>query len=376
MLRSPWFWIAIVLIGIGVALTEALGVFYWLIAALASALLMLFVVFFAAAYAVGEAEPPPTFHLQVDDSGPIPVVYDCDLTIGWPFRDVAGGLALLYLLGEPRVNLRCVTTTYGSGPVWMITWTTRRLLNYLGLDDIEVVRGASSLDQEPESNRAARRLREIVDANPGEIVLLATGAMTNLQHASVLDPDFFGKLRGLSLLGGVTEPLTWNDRQVGERNFSLDPEAAYSAIQAECPLVIVPGEAGLTAVFRGPQFAALQARDDPVSRLIVRKSRFWFALMRLWFHDGGFAMWDSMAALAITHPAMLKVERVHLPTTVGDLRRGRLVVDAKQGGPVRLVRGVEDEEEFFAAHFAAWRRLAQRVSGDNADSVDNEEGVQ
>jgi inosine-uridine nucleoside N-ribohydrolase len=365
LLRSPWFWITILLIALGIVLMVVLDVFYWLVATLVVAFLMLLTVFFIKAYAVGSTGPPEIPHLpSVRDADQIPVIYDCDLTLGWPFRDVGDGLALLYLLGEPRIDLRGVTTTYGNGPVWMTTWTTRHLLKTIGFDDRMVVRGSPFLGdeaEEPGANRAAQFLLESVDAHPGEIVLLATGVMTNLKHAVELDPDFFKKLRGLALQGGVTGPVTWNKRRLRERNFALDPEAAYRALQAECPLSVTLGEAGLTAVIRREQFAALQMLDDPVSRLIVRRTRFWFALMRLWFQDGGFAMWDSVAAMAIAHPELLEIERVHLPTSIEDLRAGQLVVDGSQGGPVSLIRGVRDYDGFIAAHFAAWHRLGQRV---------------
>lgn len=368
MLRSPWFWITILLIILGLVLMVALEVFYWLIVTLAAAFLMLLTVFFIKAYAVGSTEPPelPAF-IPIPDEEQIPVIYDCDLTLGWPFRDVGSGLALLYLLGEPRVDLQAITTTRGNGPVWMTTWTTRHLLKTIGLENLTVARGAAHPSSPPEENRAAHLLVEAVDAHPGELVLLATGVMTNLKHAVELDPHFFEKLRGLALQGGVTGPVTWNNRRLAERNFTLDPEAAYRTLQATCPLSVTLGEAGLSAIFCKEQFAALQTLDDLISRLIVRRTRFWFALMRLWFRGGGFAMWDSIAALTIVRPELLEIERAHLPTTIEDLRQGRLVADTSQGGPVSLVRGVQDYEAFTTAHFAAWHRLGTLLEGSGSE---------
>jgi len=360
--RNPWFWITIIIIAIGVALTAALGVFYWLIGALVTAILTLITVFLVAAYAVGRTEPPQVPRLQkVPRSERISVVYDCDVTMGHPFRDVGDGLALLYLMGEPRVDLRFVTTTCGNGPIGMTTRTTRRLLDSLGHDDVATLRGAAGPNDDPATNQAARYLKNIVNAEPGEIVLIATGSMTNLRHAAVLDADFFKKLRRLYLWGGVTEPLTWNGHRMAERNFSLDTEAAHLALHAECPITVATGQAGLTAIFRSPQFAALQALDDPVSKLIARKIRFWFALMRIWFQDGGFGMGSSFAALALAHLELFESEQVYVTSTHEDLRGGRLFVDPSRHGPVRLVRGVRDFDGFIMAHFAAWQRLGRQV---------------
>jgi inosine-uridine nucleoside N-ribohydrolase len=297
------------------------------------------------------------------------VIYDCDLTMGRPFRDVGDGLALFYLLGDPRIDLRAITTTYGNGPQWMTNRTTRGLLNQLDLADIAVVPGADGPAEVPRDNRAARHLIDAVRAQPNEIVLLATGPLTNLKHAVALDQDFFTRLRSLYLMGGITRKLTWNGRQLKERNFSLDPEAAYMALQTDCPTTLTTGEAGLTAVFRSAQFAALQAMDDPVSRLIVQKTRFWFALMRLWFRDDGFGTWESIAALTITHPELFDFERVHLPITVEDLRTGQLTVTPDTAGPVRLVQGVRDYEGFIQAQLAAWQHLGWLIRSDTQGSL-------
>ena len=361
MFRSPWFWIVVALIVAGVALTAVLDMLYWLIGAFVVAALIVIVVFLVAAFPVGHAELPQVECLRaVPLFDRFPVIFDCDVTMGHPFRDVSDGLALLYLLGEPRVDLLCVTTTYGNASVRATTRAVRRLLDRLGYKDLATLRGAAGPDEEPETNQAARHLQDVVTARPGEVAVIATGSMTNLKHAAALDPSFFEKLRGLYLLGGVTEPLVWNEHRLAEINFALDPEAAYQAIHADCPVTIATGKAGLTAVFRGPQFAALQALGDPISRLIARKTRFWFALMRLYFRDGGFAMWGSVAALPLTYPELFAYEQVHVTSTRDDLRTGRLVLDPDRYAPVRIVRGVRDFDSFVLAHFAAWQRAGAR----------------
>ncbi|MFO7740802.1 MAG: nucleoside hydrolase [Anaerolineae bacterium] len=361
MLRSPWLWITIALIVAGVALTAALGVLAWLIALLGAAVLLSLGVFLHAAFAVGQAQPPVLPELtRRPGERRVRLIYDCDVTLGRPFHSVGDGLALLYLLGEPNVELRAVTTTYGNGSVGMTTRTARHLLDTLNLHHVVVARGAGRPDGDPSQNEAARTLVEAAHGSPDEIVVLATGPLTNLRHASMLDPHFFEKLRSLYLMGGVmgqSGELTWNERRLVERNFSSDPEGAYLAIHSDCPTTIAPGEAGLTAIFRSPQFAALQALDGPAPRLIARRIRLWYGLMRLWFRDDGFPLWESVAALAVTHPDLFEFRRAHLPITVEDLHSGRLVTDPRRAGPVRLVSGVREFETFMEIQLAAWQRL-------------------
>lgn len=362
MFRNPWFWIVIALIAAGVAVTAALDVLHWLALALAAFVLALVITLLVAAFPIMRAKPPQIPRLRaLPDSERLPVIYDCDVTMGRPFREVDDGLVLLYLLGEPRVNLLSVTTTYGNGPVEMTTRTARRLLNAVEHGDTPVLRGAASPDDPAEANKAAQYLQNIVDKRSGEITLIATGSKTNLKHAATLDPQFFTKLRGLYLMGGLTEALIWNERRLAELNFALDPEAAYQATHADCPITIAPGQSGLSAIFRSPQLAALQAVKDPVSRLISRQVRSWFALMRLYFRDGGFAQWDSVTALMLTQPGLFEYERGHVLSTRDDLHTGRLVVTPNKQGPVRIVHRVLDYDRFINVHLAAWHHLGQQV---------------
>jgi inosine-uridine nucleoside N-ribohydrolase len=222
-----------------------------------------------------------------------------------------------------------------------------------------VFRGAAGPDDDAAENEAAQHLAEIVSKRPGEITLIATGSMTNLKHATALDPGFFSKLRGLYLMGGVIEPLVWGERNLAELNFALDPEAAYQATHADCPITIAPGQSGLSAIFRSPQLVTLQALGDPVSRLISRQVRSWFAIMRLYFQDGGFALWDSVTALMLTQPGLFEYERGHVLSTRDDLRTGRLVVTPNRQGAVRIVHRVLDYDRFINAHFAAWHHLGK-----------------
>jgi len=360
VLRSLWFWTTVFIIAIGIALTAALGVFYWLVVACVLAGLTSLAALLAAGYVVGPPAPlvpwPPE-HTAPTLAEPTSVIYDCDITLGVPCHDVGDGLALLYLLGAPEVNLLGVTTTYGHGTVETTTRTARRVLHCLGQGDVPLTPGAPSAASSPADNRAAHYLVQTVGDRPGEIVLIATGCMTNLRHAAALDGEFFSKLRALYLWGGITGPLNWNGHAIAELNFSNDPEAAYQALHADCPVTVVPGQAGLTAVFRAPQMAALQASGMPIARWLARRIRLWFALCRLWFHDGGFIIGDSIAALAHTHPETLEMQSVYVTSTPLELRTGRLYVDPSSYGPTQLVLRVNDYEAFITAHFAAWQHL-------------------
>ena len=60
--------------------------------------------------------------------GKIPVILDCDNTLGVPGCDVDDGLTLLYLLGCPEVELLGITCSYGNNTQQTVYDNTLRML--------------------------------------------------------------------------------------------------------------------------------------------------------------------------------------------------------------------------------------------------------
>ena len=74
----------------------------------------------------------------------IPVILDCDNTMGVPGCDVDDGLALLYLLGCPEVELLGITCSYGNNTQQTVYDNTLRLLKAWNREDIPVFRGGDN----------------------------------------------------------------------------------------------------------------------------------------------------------------------------------------------------------------------------------------
>ena len=179
----------------------------------------------------------------------IDLIYDCDITMGLPGRDVDDGLALLYLLGCPEIRLLGITSTFGNSSIREVHPCLLSILEDLGRCDIpaypgasrEAVAAAASPGCSPDrgearaDSKAARFLAETAGASPGKVSILATGSPTNLLGAFRLYPDFFRDVQQIVFMGGITEPLIINGRMMGELNFASDPEAALYALYAGLP---------------------------------------------------------------------------------------------------------------------------------------------
>ena len=68
------------------------------------------------------------------------VIFDCDNTMGIDNRDIDDGLALLYLINNPDVELLGVTCTYGNEKLDYVYNQTLDLVKEIGAD-VNVYKG-------------------------------------------------------------------------------------------------------------------------------------------------------------------------------------------------------------------------------------------
>lgn len=187
-----------------------------------------------------------------------PIWLDCD-----PGIDDA--IALLTLLGRPDVNLVGISTTHGNVALTQTTRNALDLLNLAGRATEErggspVYAGAASpLVREPiyapdihgagglggvelatssqpiEPLHGALALAQALQAQPGEVTLLATGPLTNLALAERLYPGVLRLARQVVIMGGSLEmgaPKLGNVTERAEFNAYADPEALHVLLQS------------------------------------------------------------------------------------------------------------------------------------------------
>jgi purine nucleosidase len=280
------------------------------------------------------------------------VIFDCDNTLGLPFKEVDDGLTLLYLLGRPDIELLAVTTTFGNGAAEQAFTQTRQLLAQVGRSDIPVFRGAGQRHAAP--TEAARFLAEAVAARPGEISLLATGPQGNLRGAAEYDPHFFGHLKQIACMGGYLAPLRIGRKEVAELNLSADPEAAYRVLNAACPVTLMSAQVCLQASLGWAEIAKLTFWPWKVRRTLYQ----WLAAFGLLCGVPRFYLWDLLPAVYLSYPALFTRELVNILSTPQDLETGTLVLGPD--GPSHLVNlpsKILEVEQFMRILFEAWQNV-------------------
>jgi purine nucleosidase len=213
--------------------------------------------------------------------------------------DIDDAVCLAYLLARPDCELLGVTTVSGEPEV------RARLVSALcrvAGKDVPVFPGAdaplaveqrqarspqsAALDRWPhqvafESDRAVSFMRETIRANPGEVVLLPIGPLTNIARLFSEDPAIPGMLKALVLMGGA-----FVDRpEQPEWNIYCDPHAADLVYRASAP---VHRSVGLDVTRQVVMPAAeVRARfTAPLLQPVLDFAEVWFARRpEIMFHD-------------------------------------------------------------------------------------------
>ena len=256
----------------------------------------------------------------------IPIIYDCDNTMGLPGREVDDGLTLLYLLGRPEVELLAVTCSFGNDSQETVYQNTRAMLRSWGQADIPVLRGAESPTDR--ASPAADFLADAARRRTGELTLLATGSAANLLGAARRDPEFFSHVRTISLMGGVTGPLVVGGRPMGELNFSCDPQAALAVLSRGRNVAVATAQNCLDSYFPAEEFRRRLAQSDaPAARLLPAALEGWFQVYQRDWGLPGFVNWDVMAAAWLVHPELFLPGDSVITPSESSLSRGELLGD-------------------------------------------------
>lgn len=283
------------------------------------------------------------------------IIFDCDNTYGVADCDVDDGLALIYLLGNQRVNLLGVTTTYGNNKIDVVYPNTLKMAKDLKVEDLPIKKGGanpSDLD-----NEASDYLVEMANKYNGELSILATGSLTNIYGAYVKDNKFFEKVKEIVLMGGITEPLIFAKRQMDELNFSCDPLATYTVLTKGKNVSVITGNNCLKVlVTRDDYERELSDYSNPIVKYIKEKVDYWFDYNLNNYGINGTYNWDVTAAVYLMRPEVFKDERFKMKLSVDDLKSGFLRENIENNCILNLPV-IDKEEEYNKNIYDTWKSL-------------------
>ncbi|CAN5392229.1 nucleoside hydrolase [soil metagenome] len=283
---------------------------------------------------------------------PRKIILDCD-----PGHDDA--VALLLAHGNPEIELVGVTTVMGNQTIDKVTRNALSVARVAGITGVPFARGAarplvrqvetaesihgeSGLDgpvlPEPTITLDPRPAAQfIVDtimaAEPGEITLVPTGALTNIALAARLEPRIVERVREVVLMGGGAHVGNWS--AVAEFNIVIDPEAASIVFNEAWPVTMIGLDLTHQALATSEVVAAIQAVGTGPAKFVDE-------LMVFFAHSykdaQGFdhpPVHDPCAVAYVIDPTLMRTVRAPIDIELtGGLTVGMTVVDLREpAGP-------------------------------------------
>ncbi|MFC5180299.1 nucleoside hydrolase [Actinomadura harenae] len=278
------------------------------------------------------------------------ILFDCDTGID-------DAMMLLYLAAEVRAGsaeLVGVGTVHGNVDSATGAANTLRVLELAGLDGVPVAVGAgrpmaqdvhfavdwhgsnglADLDLPepqgaPTGESAPAQLVRLARAHPGELTIVATGPLTNLGAALLLDTELPSLVREVVVMGGAFDH-PGNITTHAEANIWHDPEAADLVFAADWPVVLVPLDATHPTAVEADWLARLAAHDAPVARFASQIMEWYADAYTPTLKRRGAVVHDALAAMLALDPGLGEyVERAVRVELRGELTRGTTVWDAR-----------------------------------------------
>jgi len=284
---------------------------------------------------------------------PAPLILDVD-------TGVDDALALLYAVASPEVDLIAATSVMGNISVEQATENTLAVLEAAGRPDVEVAQGAArplARDHvpfpivhgerglgraDPPRPAASPSDRSAVEAivglareRPGEVMLVATGPLTNVALALREEPDLPQLLGGFALMGGAFA-RGGNVTPAAEANIWVDPLAAaevftaFSGIDEERLPICVGLDVTERAVMRRSDLDEIcaPAPQSPLGLLVEGATSFYLDFYAAVVGEDGCRLHDPLALAVAIDPSLVRLQTTRVEVEIdGRWAVGETVAD-------------------------------------------------
>lgn len=287
----------------------------------------------------------------LSDSAPS-LVLDCDTGID-------DALAILYLAGR-GAEIVAAGSVHGNVEAELAAANTLRLLELTGHGDVPVAIGArrplaqpletagwvhgddglGNTNQPPPNGRlvsvsAAEQLVALARERPGQLTVLATGPLTNLALALLIEPELPHLVRRVVVMGGAVQ-RPGNASAHAEANIYHDPEAADLVFGAGWSVTMVGLDVTMSVMLEDEWLRELESSPTRIGRFATDILQHYLELHREWLGVRACPLHDPMAAALALDPDLAGYEAwpVHVELR-GTRTRGATLCDLRPELPRR-----------------------------------------
>ncbi|MHC9566064.1 nucleoside hydrolase [Corynebacterium diphtheriae] len=264
-------------------------------------------------------------------------------------------LALAYTLGSPELDLIGVTATYGNVLVETGVRNDLALLELFGRSDVPVfagephalakdgfevleisafIHGKNGIGEaevaEPvgvvQELSAVDFLIESVERYGDELIIVPTGAMTNIAAAMKTSETFARDAQIVFMGGALTVP--GNVSQWAEANVNQDPEAADIMVRNAGDITMVGLDVTLQTLLTYAETATWRVLGTPAGNFLADATDYYIkAYDTTAPHLGGCGLHDPLAVGVAIDPSLVTLVPINLKVDTEGPTRGRTIGD-------------------------------------------------
>ncbi|WP_448852029.1 nucleoside hydrolase [Corynebacterium sp. 335C] len=264
-------------------------------------------------------------------------------------------LAIAYAVGSPEVELIGVTGTYGN--VLMETGVANDLaiLDLLGESGVPVHRGLphasekdgfevlpisafihgddgvgeaplAASDREPSEESAVDFLVRSVKEHGDDLVIVATGPMTNVAAAVAADEGFRDNARIVVMGGALTVP--GNVNAWSEANISQDPDAADRLFRSGADVTMIGLDVTLQTLLTYEHTKQWRELGGTAAEFFADMTDYYIKAYETTApHLGGCGLHDPLAVGVAVDPSLVTLLDINMKVDVEGETRGRTIGD-------------------------------------------------
>ena len=258
--------------------------------------------------------------------------------------------AILYALHHPQINVLGLTTVFGNVSVELATNNALRISELSGKKVLVFSGEKKPLEREggnlptfihgedgfgninmplpsqkKENKKASQFIIDSINANQGEIIIVAVGPLTNLAKAVTIDPSISQKAKGIILMGG-----SWmaggNISPVAEANIFNDPEAADIVFKTNWPITMVGLDVTHKVSLSKSEIVQFPSISIACGSFLEKISKFYIDFYRKTKNMDGCFFHDATALIYLTNPELFDYVEAKICISKDSLSRGQTVV--------------------------------------------------
>jgi inosine-uridine nucleoside N-ribohydrolase len=236
---------------------------------------------------------------------------------------------MLSIAAEPGAEIVAVGSTHGNCSAVQAAENVLRVLEPVGLDDVPVAQGVelqagnvayaahvhghdglADIGFSPPRGKvtgesAVDQLLRLSLARPGELDLVAVGAMTNLGLALERDPEVLARYRSVWVLATYSREPRPGDPVTVDANTHASPDACDRVLASGAPLHIIPVDTTNYSILEDDQNERLRTATTPHGRFAWQILPYYFN-----FYQGLLGHWtarihDPLVSAALLDPTLI-----------------------------------------------------------------------